>query len=99
MQELIARVAEEQGLSKAKTKRVLGALISTVNVAMSTGGSFRIPGLGTFKSTYKNPRVCRNPQNGEPINVAGRHAPKLTFARNAKRLVANANPEPIAANT
>lgn len=88
MQELIAQVAEQQGLSKAKTKRVFGALITTINTAMIANDQFRVPGLGTFKSVYKNERVCRNPQNGEAINVPARNAPKVRFASNIRRAVA-----------
>lgn len=91
IQELIAIIAEEQKISKAKTRRVIGSLITQINTSLAAGDSFRIPGIGTFKTVYKNERVCRNPQNGEAVNVPAKHAPKLSFARNVKLIVANGN--------
>lgn len=88
MQELVAEVAAAQCLSKAKTRRVFGALINTINNTMVAHGQFRVPGLGTFTSVYKNERVCRNPQNGEQVNVPARNAPKLRFSSNIRRSVA-----------
>ncbi|MBP7966715.1 HU family DNA-binding protein [Candidatus Woesebacteria bacterium] len=99
LNELVAEVAIAQGLSKAKTRRVFGALVTTINTTMAAGDSFRVPGLGVFKSAYRNERTCRNPQNGDVINVPARNVPKLSFAKNVKRGLANATVEPVAANT
>lgn len=89
MQELIAQVAADQKISKAKTRRVIGALITQVNATLVNGGSFRIPGLGVFKTIHKKERVCRNPQSGESINVPARIAPKVTFSKNVKVMLQN----------
>ena len=97
MQDLIANIAAEQGISKAKTRRVIGTLITQINTTLVDGGVFRVPGIGTFKTVYKNERVCRNPKNGEQVNVAAKFAPKLRFAANVRRAVADRPNTPPAA--
>ena len=84
MQELISQIAADQKISKAKTRRVLGSLINQINNSLATGSSFRVPGLGVFKTVHRKERVCRNPQNGETINVPAKTAPKITFSKNVK---------------
>lgn len=89
MQDLIAATAREQGLSKAKTKRVLNSLINTINDSIVAGQDFRVSGIGTFKAVQRDERTCRNPTNGEPVVVPARWAPKISFAKNLKRNVAS----------
>lgn len=50
MQELIAEIAANQKISKAKTKRVIGSLITQINKSINDGEVFRVPGLGTLES-------------------------------------------------
>lgn len=99
LKDLIETISQQEKISKAKTKRVIGKLITQINTSLSSGESFRLPGLGVFKTSFRNERVCRNPQNGESINVPARNAPKLSFARNVKRGVASAGIEqPLVTN-
>ena len=89
MQDLIAATAREQGLSKAKTKRVFDSLIKTINDSIVAGDDFRVSGIGTFRAVHREERTCRNPANGLPVVVPERWAPKISFAKNLKRNVAS----------
>jgi len=90
MQELIAEIAANQKISKAKTKRVIGSLITQINKSINDGEVFRVPGLGTFRKSFRKERVCRNPSNGEQMVVQEKFVPKMTFSKNVKTmLIAN----------
>jgi len=67
--ELINKVAEEQGLSKAKSEKVLKAVLSTIKEAISKGEEVRLSGLGTFKIGQRSERKGRNPRTGEELTI------------------------------
>ena len=38
----------------------------------------------TFKASYKQPYIGRNPQTGEPMEIAGRWQPSAKFGKSVK---------------
>jgi DNA-binding protein HU-beta len=75
--ELIAKLAEETGLSQVATKSVVDGLVSTILKTVKKEKRFALSGLGVFHLVKRAKRTCRNPQTGEQIKVKAHNA--LTF--------------------
>jgi len=70
--ELIAKVAEEAKLPKAKVQGVLDAVIANIGDALKTGDKVSFVGFGTFEVSERGARKGRNPQTGKEITIKAR---------------------------
>ncbi|MDR1085268.1 MAG: HU family DNA-binding protein [Deltaproteobacteria bacterium] len=75
--ELIAKLAEESGITHAATKSVIDGLVSTILKTVKKEKRFAFSGLGVFHLVRRSKRTCRNPQTGEQVKVKAHNA--LTF--------------------
>ena len=75
--ELVAKLAEESGVSQASTKIIIDGLVSTILKTVKKDRRFAVSGLGVFHLVKRAKRTCRNPQTGEPVKVKAHNA--LTF--------------------
>ena len=64
--ELIAGMAEESGVSKADTEKVLNAFLSQVEKALCAGDKVQLTGFGVKERAE---RTGRNPKTNEPIVI------------------------------
>ena len=80
---LIDKVAAEvDGVTKKDVTAVVNALLPTIVETVRQGDEVRLIGFGTFKTTHRNARTGRNPQNGEEINIAA--SDSFAFRSNIK---------------
>lgn len=75
--DLIAVVAEETGTTQAQAKKMVESLLTTVEKATTSGKKVTIAGFGTFSQTTRAARTGRNPQNGQPIQIAAKNVVKF----------------------
>ena len=75
--ELIDRLAEETGTTKAQAERDLTALYSVITAALVAGDSVVIPGIGKFEVKERAERKGRNPSTGESVIIPASKA--VTF--------------------
>lgn len=75
--ELIDRLAEEAGTTKAQAERNLTALYSVITAALVAGDSVAIPDLGKFEVKDRAERKGRNPSTGESVIIPASKA--VTF--------------------
>lgn len=68
--ELIEKAAAEAGLSRRQTAAALEAILKTVQTAVAAEDKVAIPGFGSFEIVHKPARSGRNPQTGEPLEIA-----------------------------
>ena len=59
--ELIAIAAENAGLTKKDTERLLNAAIDAITLALVRGEKVQLSGFGTFETKTREARVGRNP--------------------------------------
>jgi DNA-binding protein HU-beta len=72
--ELIEKVAEGAGLSKADAKRALDAFIdATTNELKKKDGRVSLVGFGSFTVAKRAARSGRNPQTGAAIKIAAKN--------------------------
>ena len=85
--ELIDAIAESADLSKADAGRALDAVIANVSTALQNGEQVVLVGFGTFSVKDRAARTGRNPQTGEPIEIAAAKIPSFKAGKALKDAV------------
>lgn len=75
--ELIAKIAEVAGITKAQAEKAYGVVVDAVKDGVKAGQEVRLHDLGTFRVGDRAARKGRNPQTGEEIDIAA--AKTVTF--------------------
>ena len=76
--DLVAAVAAESGQSHGAVNGVLDALFSTLAKSVAEGSEVSIPGWLKVEQTSRAARTGRNPQTGEPIQIAASKGVKIS---------------------
>ncbi|MDM1697135.1 HU family DNA-binding protein [Thiopseudomonas alkaliphila] len=93
-EDLIIRVSNEAGVSKACVKRVIESVNEALISELCDTGKFVIHGVGRFNVKHRAARTMRNPQNGDPIEVSARKAVTFSASKSIKdRLNGGGNAE------
>lgn len=85
--ELVAAVAAETNQSQSTVNGVLDALFSTVAKTVAGGTKVTIPGWLAVEQTARAARTGRNPQTGEPIEIAASKSVKISAGSKLKAAV------------
>lgn len=75
--DLISKVAEGAGVSKAQAEDALNAVLDGIGGALKSGDSVTLVGFGTFSISRREARSGRNPQTGETIQIAAKNVIKF----------------------
>jgi DNA-binding protein HU-beta len=67
--ELIAKVADDAGVTKTQANASLDSFIEAVTKTLKGGGKVTLVGFGTFSVSKRAARNGRNPQTGEVIKI------------------------------
>jgi DNA-binding protein HU-beta len=67
--ELVAKIADDAGLSKAQANSALDAFIGAVTKTLKSGDKVTLVGFGTFSVSKRSARTGRNPQTGAAIKI------------------------------
>jgi DNA-binding protein HU-beta len=67
--ELVAKIAEDSGITKSQANAALDSFIETVTKTLKGGGKVTLVGFGTFSVSKRNARTGRNPQTGAAIKI------------------------------
>lgn len=59
--DLVTKLADNWGMSKAETRRLLDTIVQTFGDKLVRETSFTIPGLGTFSTNTRSERKSYNP--------------------------------------
>ena len=85
--ELIDKIADGAGLSKADADKALTAFVEAVRSAVARDDAVALPGLGKFSRTDRKAREGRNPRTGEPVHIPASKAVKFSVAAEFKKRV------------
>lgn len=86
--ELVAKVAEQSGLSKKDAEKALAAVIDTITAALVAGDKVQLVGFGTFETKQREARTGRNPRSGETIEIPAASLPAFKAGKALKDAVA-----------
>jgi DNA-binding protein HU-beta len=82
--ELIEKVASSAQISRVEAARLFNAVIETITKSLSQGEAVTIVGFGTFKVADRAARMGRNPQTGQPLNIAAQKLPRFSAGKQLK---------------
>jgi len=85
--ELVDAIADSADLSKASASRALDAVINSVTDALKDGDQVSLVGFGTFTVKDRAARTGRNPQTGQPIEIAAAKVPGFKAGKALKDAV------------
>ena len=85
--ELIAIAAENAGLTKKDTERVLNAAIDAITLALVKGEKVQLSGFGTFETKDREARVGRNPHTKEAIEIPATKVPVFKPSKALRDLI------------
>ncbi|MBQ0049623.1 MAG: HU family DNA-binding protein [Bacteroidales bacterium] len=67
--DLINKIAEGAGLSKAEAKKALEAGMDAISAALKANEKVALIGFGTFSTDIRAARQGKNPRTNEVINI------------------------------
>ncbi|MBX2807711.1 MAG: HU family DNA-binding protein [Cellvibrionaceae bacterium] len=85
--ELIDAIAASADIPKAAAGRALDAMIESIEGALKKGDSVALIGFGTFSVKERAARTGRNPQTGQPIEIAAATIPSFKAGKALKDAV------------
>ncbi len=85
--ELIDAVATAANLSKADASRAVEAVLDSITGALKSGDQVSLIGFGTFGVKRREARTGRNPQTGQPIQIAASNVPGFKAGKGLKDAV------------
>ncbi len=86
-QELIARIADRAGLTKAQAADALDATVGAIGEALKAGDDVRLVGFGTFMVSRRPAREMLIPGTREKKMVPATNAPRFKPGKGLKDLV------------
>ena len=75
--DIIESVYEKVGFSKKEASDIVELVFDTLKATLEKSEKIKISGFGNFVVRHKRPRIGRNPQTGEEIEISERRV--LTF--------------------
>ena len=79
--ELASHVAAETSATRAAAERMVGAVFSAIGDALARDEPVAIAGFGKFAVRSRAARTGRNPQTGEPVDIAASKVPSFKAAK------------------
>ena len=86
--ELIAIAAENAGLTKKDTERVLNAAIDAISLALVKGEKVQLSSFGTFETKTRQARIGRNPHTKEAVEIPATRVPAFKASKALKDNIA-----------
>ena len=86
--DLIAVAAQNAGLTKKDTERVLNAAIDAITAALVSGEKVQLSGFGTFETKDREARIGRNPHTKEAIEIPATRVPSFKASKALKDTIA-----------
>ena len=82
--ELIAKIADDAGITKTQANAALDSYIEAVTKTLKGGGKVTLVGFGTFSVSKRAARNGRNPQTGAVIKIKAKKVAKFKAGKEFK---------------
>lgn len=88
--EMVEKLAKKADISQAKALEIVDIIFSTkpgegiIAVELDAGREVAIAGFGKFDTRRTKARTGRNPQTGQPVQIAARTVAKFSPAKGLK---------------
>ncbi|WP_257254520.1 MULTISPECIES: HU family DNA-binding protein [unclassified Endozoicomonas] len=85
--ELVNAIADQADLTKEQANQALNALIEVITSALKEEDTVSLVGFGTFLQRSRAARTGKNPQTGEPIEIAASNTVAFKPGKSLKEAV------------
>ena len=85
--DLIASVAEETGIGRAKAAEVVDSVFGAIEKALKNNEEVRLVGFGTFQTAQRKAGTGRNPRTGEEIEIPASNSVRFKPGKSLKDAV------------
>lgn len=72
--DLVERIAERHGMSKAESMRIVDEMLGFIEEAVASGEDVTFTGFGTFYLRRCKERTVVNPKTGEKMDVPAKNS-------------------------
>lgn len=79
--DFISAVSEKTGMNKKESEEALKAVLDVITEEVIKGKRVSLPSFGTFTLKERSARKGRNPQTGEPLDIAASKSPAFSVAK------------------
>jgi DNA-binding protein HU-beta len=86
-QQLIAKVADDTGLTKITAEAAIDSFLDGITRALVKGDAVTLVGFGTFRTAVRPPRTGRHPQTGAPLKIGRARVPRFTPGQTLRKSV------------
>ena len=86
-QDLVAKIAQDTGATKASVAAAVESLLAGITRALKKGDAITVVGFGTFKTTQRRARVAKNPRTGDAIKIPKRRVVRFTAGKALRNAV------------
>jgi len=86
-EELVAKAAQDAGVSKTQAANVLKSILNSIESALAKGDKVSLVGFGTFSVAKRAARTGRNPATGQTIQIPAANVPKFKPGKKLKDAV------------
>ncbi len=83
-QELISKIAQDTGITKANAAAAIDSFIEGITRSLKKGQPITFIGFGTFKTAHRKARTARNPQTGAAVKVPKRRVVRFSAGKALK---------------
>jgi DNA-binding protein HU-beta len=84
---LVEKIAGDAEISKKDAETALKSVTAGISGALAQGDSVTLVGFGTFSVSERAARTGRNPQTGEPLQIAASKGVKFKAGKALKDAV------------
>ena len=67
--ELVAKIADKNGSSKAQAESSMNAILEIIQGELAAGNKLTLTGFGTFSISHRKARTGLKPRTGAEINI------------------------------
>jgi DNA-binding protein HU-beta len=85
--ELVDQIAQKAELSRRDAEQAVDAALKTIEEQLARGGEITLTGFGKFHVAERGARQGRNPQTGQPIQIAASRVPRFSAGSKLKESV------------
>lgn len=86
--DLVDAIAAKSDQTKSAVSDMLDAFEETITDAVAKGEKISLPGFLTFERGHRAARTGKNPQTGEPLQIAAANVAKVKVGSKFKEKVA-----------
>lgn len=80
---VVEEMRQAHGITLSEAETAFDRVVGGISSVVRRGDDVRLPGIGTLKKKYQEPRTGRNPATGEAISIQGKDVLKFKAAKDA----------------